>query len=103
MWAAASWGPSTAGLKTLLGLDKQERLRLHSVVALGYPAHKSHLVPVQENDVRYYLDEIAITAFPNGRCRTILLGEFLRGFAGGSAEKTARFFVWFRQNNVWEL
>ena len=63
-------------IKTLLGLDKQERLRLHSVVALGYPAHKSHLVPVQENDVRYYLDENRDYCVPKRAMQDILLGEF---------------------------
>lgn len=34
-----------------------EPLRLHSMVAFGYPAHHSHLVPMQDGSVKYYLDE----------------------------------------------
>ena len=42
-------------IKELLGLG--ENLRLHSVVAFGYPTHKSHLVAMQNGNVKYYLDD----------------------------------------------
>lgn len=44
-------------IKALLGLADQDRLRLHSVVALGYPKHESRVVPMENGSVRYYLDE----------------------------------------------
>ena len=40
----------------LLGLSENEKL--HSMVALGYPAHASRVVPLTEaTGVKYYLDE----------------------------------------------
>ena len=43
-------------LTELLGLSENEKL--HSMVALGYPAHASHVVPLTEaTGVKYYLDE----------------------------------------------
>ena len=33
-----------------------EGMRLCYMVALGYPAHESKLVPMQDGDVKYYLD-----------------------------------------------
>ena len=42
-------------IKELLGLG--ENLRLHSVVAFGYPTHEAHIVPLTgETGVKYYLD-----------------------------------------------
>ena len=42
-------------IKELLGLG--ENLRLHSVVAFGYPTHEAHIVPLtEETGVKYYLD-----------------------------------------------
>lgn len=83
---AAAWGHGVGScimgaidrpaIKTLLGLDKQERLRLHSVVALGYPAHHSRVVPMQGDDVRYYLDENRDYCVPKRAMKEILLGEF---------------------------
>lgn len=83
---AAAWGHGVGScimgaidrpaIKTLLGLDKQTRLRLHSVVALGYPAHKSRVVPMQGDDVRYYLDENRDYCVPKRAMKEILLGEF---------------------------
>src|SRR5699024_11764600 len=32
-------------------------LRLHSMVAFGYPAHESRVVEMRDGDVRYYLDD----------------------------------------------
>lgn len=35
-----------------------ETQKLHTVVAFGYPAHKSHIVDVKEDgDIKYYLDD----------------------------------------------
>ena len=43
-------------LAQLLGLSENEKL--HSMVALGYPAHASRVVPLTEaTGVKYYLDE----------------------------------------------
>jgi len=43
-------------LAELLGLREMEQL--HTMVALGYPAHASRVVPVtEEHGVKYYLDE----------------------------------------------
>ena len=43
-------------LAQLLGLAETEKL--HSMVALGYPAHASHVVPMTESTgIKYYLDE----------------------------------------------
>ena len=43
-------------LAQLLGLTETEKL--HSMVALGYPAHASHVVPMTESTgIKYYLDE----------------------------------------------
>lgn len=43
-------------LTELLGLSENEKL--HSMVALGYPAHASRVVPLTEaTGVKYYLDE----------------------------------------------
>lgn len=62
-----------AQIKTLLGLSDRERLRLHSVVALGYPAHQSHLVPVRDGDVTYYLDENRDYCVPKRPLEEVLL------------------------------
>ncbi|MCI2046258.1 MAG: nitroreductase family protein [Faecalibacterium sp.] len=40
-------------LTALLGLPEHEKL--HTMVAFGYPAHKSYIVPLQ-TDNKYYLD-----------------------------------------------
>ncbi len=43
-------------LTELLGLAPTEKL--HTMVALGYPAHASHIVPMTAGTgVKYYLDE----------------------------------------------
>ena len=43
-------------IQSLLGLG--DCLRLHSVVAFGYPTHKAGIVPMTEQTgVKYYLDE----------------------------------------------
>lgn len=41
-------------LCALLGVP--DGMRLHSMVALGYPAHRSTPVPMENGSVRYYLD-----------------------------------------------
>ena len=38
-------------------LDLPDGMRLCYMVALGYPAHESKLVPMQDGSVKYYLDE----------------------------------------------
>ena len=42
-------------LTELLALP--EGMRLCYMVALGYPTHESHLVSMQDGDVKYYLDD----------------------------------------------
>lgn len=43
-------------LRELFGLPEQ--FALHTVVALGYPAHRSHVVPLgADGSVKYYLDD----------------------------------------------
>ena len=57
-----------AQIKTLLGLSDRERLRLHSVVALGYPAHQSHLVPMREGSTPPITwTKTGTTAYPSAR------------------------------------
>ena len=34
-----------------------ETFKLHSVIAFGYPSHKSKTVPMQDGNCKYYLDE----------------------------------------------
>ena len=64
-----------AQIKTLLGLSDRERLRLHSVVALGYPAHQSHLVPMREGSTPYYLDENRDYCVPKRPMSEVLLAD----------------------------
>ncbi|MDD3369516.1 MAG: nitroreductase family protein [Lachnospiraceae bacterium] len=42
-------------LTELFGLP--EDYAIHSMVAFGYPVHKSSVVPVKNGDIKYYLDE----------------------------------------------
>ncbi len=58
-------------IKELLGLGKN--LRLHSVVAFGYPTHKSHLVAMQNGNVKYYLDDARDYCVPKRPMEEILL------------------------------
>lgn len=58
-------------IKELLGLG--ENLRLHSVVAFGYPTHKSHLVAMQDGNVKYYLDDARDYCVPKRPMEEILL------------------------------
>ena len=58
-------------IKELLGLG--ENLRLHSVVAFGYPTHKSHLVAMQNGNVKYYLDDARDYCVPKRPMEEILL------------------------------
>lgn len=64
-----------AQIKTLLGLAGRDRLRLHSVVALGYPAHQSHLTLARDGNVRYYLDENRDYCVPKRSMEEILVAD----------------------------
>ena len=46
---------------------------LRYMVALGYPAHQSHLVPVRDGDVTYYLDENRDYCVPKRPLEEVLL------------------------------
>ena len=63
--------PTQHSVKELLGLGKN--LRLHSVVAFGYPTHKSHLVAMQNGNVKYYLDDARDYCVPKRPMEEILL------------------------------
>ena len=58
-------------LTELLALP--EGLRLCYMVALGYPAHKSHVVTMQDNSVKYYLDENRDYCVPKRSMDEVLL------------------------------
>ena len=58
-------------IKELLHLG--DSLRLHSVVAFGYPTHKSRVVEMQDGDVKYYLDEARDYCVPKRPMEEILL------------------------------
>ena len=58
-------------LCALLGVP--EGCRLHSMVALGYPAHKSRVVPMENGNIRYYLDEAGDYCVPKRAAEEILL------------------------------
>ena len=64
-----------APIKTLLGLAGRSRLRLHSVVALGYPAQASHIVPMENGSVRYYLDENRDLCVPKRAMADVLVAD----------------------------
>lgn len=55
----------------LLGVP--EGLRLHSVVAFGYPSKTSSVVPMQDGSVKYYLDDEGNTCVPKRPTQEILL------------------------------
>ncbi len=42
-------------LSEMFGLTEEQKL--HTVVAFGYPSHKSRIEGVKDGDIRYYLDE----------------------------------------------
>ena len=51
----------------ILGLEKDQEVFL--CLALGYPAHKSTVVPVPESGtLDYYVDEKGIILFPKRTC-----------------------------------
>ena len=50
-------------------------LRLCNLVAFGYPAHQSHIVPMQNGDVRYYLDDARDYCVPKRPLSEVCLGE----------------------------
>lgn len=58
-------------IKALLGLG--ESLRLHSVVAFGYPTHTSRVVPMQNGGIKYYLDADRSYCVPKRSTEEILL------------------------------
>ncbi len=58
-------------LCALLGVP--EGVRLHSMVALGYPAHRSRLVPMENGNVKYYLDENRDYCVPKRSREEVLL------------------------------
>lgn len=60
-------------IKALLGLADRDRLRLHSVVALGYPKHASRVVAMKDGSVCYYLDENRDYCVPKRPTEEILL------------------------------
>ena len=58
-------------LTELLALP--EGVRLCDMVALGYPTHESHLVPMQDGDVKYYLDDNRDFCVPKRGMEEVLL------------------------------
>ena len=58
-------------LTELLALP--EGMRLCYMVALGYPTHESHLVSMQDGDVRYYLDDNRDFCVPKRGMEEVLL------------------------------
>ena len=58
-------------LTQLLALP--EGVRLCYMVALGYPTHESHLVPMQDGDVKYYLDDNRDFCVPKRGMEEVLL------------------------------
>ena len=58
-------------LTELLALS--EGVRLCYMVALGYPTHESHLVSMQDGDVKYYLDDNRDFCVPKRGMEEVLL------------------------------
>ena len=58
-------------LTELLALP--EGVRLCYMVALGYPTHESHLVSMQDGDVKYYLDDSRDFCVPKRGMDEVLL------------------------------
>lgn len=58
-------------LTELLALP--EGVRLCYMVALGYPTHESHLVSMQDGDVKYYLDDNRDFCVPKRGMEEVLL------------------------------
>lgn len=54
-------------------LELPQGVTLRYMVALGYPAHKSHLVPVRDGSVNYYLDENRDYCVPKRPLEEVLL------------------------------
>lgn len=44
-----------AKLREMLKLN--EGLTIHTIIAFGYPSHKSRIVEVKDGDIKYYLDD----------------------------------------------
>ena len=78
---AAAWAHSVGScimgainrpaLTELLALP--EGVRLCYMVALGYPTHESHLVSMQDGDVKYYLDDNRDFCVPKRGMEEVLL------------------------------
>lgn len=60
-----------SALTELLALP--EGVRLCYMVALGYPTHESHLVSMQDGDVKYYLDDNRDFCVPKRGMEEVLL------------------------------
>ena len=58
-------------IQSLLGLG--DCLRLHSVVAFGYPTHTSRVVPMEDGSVKYFLDEDRNYCVPKRPMEEVLL------------------------------
>ena len=58
-------------LCALLGVP--EGCRLHSMVALGYPTHESRVVPMENGDVKYFLDGAGDYCVPKRPTEEVLL------------------------------
>ena len=54
-------------------LTLPEGVRLCYMVALGYPTHESHLVSMQDGDVKYYLDDNRDFCVPKRGMEEVLL------------------------------
>ena len=55
-----------------LGLSEDD-YKLHSVIAFGYPTHKSNMVQVKEGNIKYYLDEERNYCVPKRSTEEILV------------------------------
>ncbi len=53
-------------------LQIPEHLTVLDIIALGYPAQESEAVPIQQNDVKYYLNEADILQVPKRSLEEVL-------------------------------
>ena len=51
----------------------EDDYKLHSVIAFGYPTHKSHIVSVKDGNIKYYLDENRDFCVPKRSTKEILV------------------------------
>lgn len=61
-------------LMALFGLT-ESKLRLVNMVAFGYPLHASHLVAMQDGNVKYYLDSAGDYCVPKRAAEEVLLKQ----------------------------